>query len=153
MVKQETKRFAQLDKNGMVNIVIDEEKVKEAYNDVRKDTSSTNWILLKYCDGEVRPEDRGDDFDALKTKVEALERAFIYMRIAVGDEVSKRYKFVFVTWQRNPDAINVVERARMSNDKQLLKNVITEFSVEIQLEDPSDLSLEYIGRAVQKNGA
>lgn len=30
-----------------------------------------------------------------------------------------------MTWQKDPDAINVVERARMSNDRQLLKNVMT----------------------------
>lgn len=36
-----------------------------------------------------------------------------------------RYKFVFVTWQKDPDALNVVERARMSSDKALIKNVMT----------------------------
>lgn len=92
-----------------------------------------------------------------------------------------RYKFVFVTWQKDPDALNVVERARMSSDKSLIKAVMTvsvvpfmniitinvylfinvyacliirfqESAVELQIEDANDLTLENIGKAVVKTG-
>ncbi|OQR77623.1 coactosin protein-like [Tropilaelaps mercedesae] len=62
------------------------------------------------------------------------------------------YKFVFVTWQKDSDALNVVEHARMSSDKALIKAIMTESSVQLQIEDPDDLTLENIGKAVAKTG-
>ena len=51
------------------------------------------------------------------------ERLYGFTRIDTGDELSKRVKFVLVTWV----GVNVgaLKRAKMSIDKAVVKNVIT----------------------------
>lgn len=40
----------------------------------------------------------------------------------MGDEMSKRKKFIFVTWI-GPD-VSVIQRAKMSTDKAIIKDVL-----------------------------
>lgn len=43
-------------------------------------------------------------------------------RLEMGDEMSKRKKFIFVTWI-GPD-VSVIQRAKMSTDKAIIKDVL-----------------------------
>jgi len=51
------------------------------------------------------------------------ERLYGFVRVDTGDELSKRVKFVLVTWV----GVNVgaLKRAKMSIDKSVVKTVIT----------------------------
>jgi len=51
------------------------------------------------------------------------ERLYGFTRVDTGDELSKRVKFVLVTWV----GVNVgaLKRAKMSIDKSVVKTVIT----------------------------
>jgi len=51
------------------------------------------------------------------------ERLYGFARVDTGDELSKRVKFVLVTWV----GVNVgaLKRAKMSIDKSVVKTVIT----------------------------
>ena len=50
------------------------------------------------------------------------DRAFAFARIIMGDELSKRAKFVLITW--SGANVGGIKRAKMSTDKSLVKNVI-----------------------------
>lgn len=50
------------------------------------------------------------------------ERAFGFIRITTGDELSKRSKFALVTWAGSH--LSALKRARLSTDKSLIKQVI-----------------------------
>ena len=50
------------------------------------------------------------------------DRAFAFARIMMGDELSKRAKFVLITW--SGANVGGIKRAKMSTDKSLVKNVI-----------------------------
>jgi hypothetical protein len=56
------------------------------------------------------------------TLLEEEERVFGYLRMFTGDELSRRAKFVLLTWSGN--GVNAIKRARMSIDKGLLKEAI-----------------------------
>lgn len=50
------------------------------------------------------------------------ERAYAYLRIESGDELSKRAKFVFVAWVG--ENISGMKKAKISTDKSFVKAVI-----------------------------
>ena len=50
------------------------------------------------------------------------ERVFGYVRVTTGDEMSKRAKFVLVTWV-GPN-VSPLKRAKMSTDKADLKRIV-----------------------------
>lgn len=47
---------------------------------------------------------------------------FFLIRLQMGDELSKRKKFIFVTWI-GPE-VSVIQRAKMSTDKAIIKDVL-----------------------------
>lgn len=50
------------------------------------------------------------------------ERKFGYVRIVTGDEMSKRSKFVFITWVGQD--VSAMQKAKLSVDKSVVKNII-----------------------------
>lgn len=52
----------------------------------------------------------------------AFAIAFIVERMQSGDEMSKRTKFVFITWLGTN--VSTMKRARLSSDKALVKEII-----------------------------
>ena len=67
-----------------------------------------------------------------------------------GDEMSKRSKFVFCTWV-GPN-VSVMKKAKMSTDKALLKDIITNLSVELLVETAGEFTLEHFKAEVDKAG-
>ncbi|XP_054917858.1 coactosin-like protein isoform X1 [Dermacentor andersoni] len=106
--------------------------------------------LLTYDGGEIRATSRGEDFETLKKKLTEHDRAFIYLRIQAGDEMSKRSKFVFITWLS--ETVGVLQRARISSDKAAVKEIIKNFAVELQVGDPGELTEDHIKNTVSKAG-
>lgn len=64
----------------------------------------------------------------------------------MGDEMSKRKKFMFVTWV-GPN-VSVINRAKMSTDKAIIKDIISVSRYEIRSISFPDLSA--LGTSVQK---
>ena len=50
------------------------------------------------------------------------ERAYGYVRVETGDEMSKRAKFVFITWIGKD--VSALKKARVSTDKGVVKAVL-----------------------------
>lgn len=116
----------------------------------------------------------GEDFDEFKGHFTDEERGFGYIRLLLGDEMSKRRKFLFLTWI-GPE-VGVLKRAKMSCDKAIIKEVINvslsiiqspppkavfyslparplqSFAVELQAESQSDLDMTIFREALEKAG-
>nr|KAG5704488.1 hypothetical protein BaRGS_003799 [Batillaria attramentaria] len=68
----------------------------------------------------------------------------------MGDELSKRAKFVLITW--SGANVTGMKRAKMSTDKSLVKNVIRSFATEIMTSDADELSIDHVKDALQRAG-
>jgi len=90
----------------------------------------------------------GKEFAGFKELFGKDERGFGYIRIQTGDEMSKRAKFVLVTWIG--PSVSVMKKAKMSTDKAVIKDVIQNFSVEIQLESTAEFSHDHFKSQVDK---
>ncbi|KAF0291736.1 Coactosin-like protein [Amphibalanus amphitrite] len=130
---------------------VDADSVAAGYDDVRSDQrTDVNWMVLKYEGNQIINSCTGDSFEELQEQFKDDERAFVYLRINTGDEMSKRTKFALLIWL-GPE-VSVLKKARMSTDRALVKQIIQNFSVEIMLESRGELDLEYLRSRVEKAG-
>jgi Cofilin/tropomyosin-type actin-binding protein len=77
---------------------LDKELIREAYEDVRSNLTPTEWAIFKFESTEIICAAKGIGFDEFRANFSESERAFGYIKIEMGDEMSKRSKFLFVTW-------------------------------------------------------
>merc|ERR1712060_250532 len=130
---------------------VDKEKVLEAYNDVMSDAKADiNWAFFSYTESKIGVKAKGKEFADFKAHFTADDRGFGYIKITTGDEMSKRSKFVFCTWV-GPN-VSVMKKAKMSTDKALLKDIITNLSVELLVETAGEFTLEHFKTEVDKAG-
>jgi hypothetical protein len=102
---------------------MDRESVREAYEEVRNNLCDTEWAVFKFDSTEIICAAKGIGFQEFQEQFMDDERAFGYIRIQMGDEMSKRSKFLFLTWIGCD--VGVMQRAKMSTDKSLMKEVIS----------------------------
>ncbi|KAK3930370.1 Coactosin-like protein [Frankliniella fusca] len=129
---------------------VDEKSVREAYEDVRSDTTPTDWAVFKFEAQKIVCAATGEGFDSFRSHFTDDERAFGFIRIQMGDEMSKRQKFVFLTWV-GPQ-VSVIRRAKMTIDKGLVKDIIKNFAVELQVESQSEINVDYIREQLARAG-
>uniref|UniRef100_A0A1W7RAM9 Coactosin-like protein n=1 Tax=Hadrurus spadix TaxID=141984 RepID=A0A1W7RAM9_9SCOR len=129
---------------------VDKDALYIAYEDVRSDLSKTMWALFKYEGTRIIHDSSGEDLSDVALKLTDDDRAFIFVRVATGDEMSKRTKFVFLTWI-GPN-VSPLKRARVSTDKALVKQIVQNFAVELQLETADDITTDYLQKEVKKAG-
>jgi len=92
----------------------------------------------------------GSDYEEFKTKFHDVDRLYGFIRVNTGDEMSKRVKFALITWVG--PTVGALNRAKMSTDKMVVKNVIKNFAIEIQATEPEDLEESSILDALRKAG-
>jgi len=129
---------------------VDKAAIMEAYNDVMADNNNIEWAAFTFSDNKLGVAAKGVDFAEFKSHFGADERGFGYIKITTGDEMSKRSKFVFCTWV-GPN-VSVMKKAKMSTDKALLKDIITNLSVELLVESAGEFTLEHFKTEVDKAG-
>lgn len=129
---------------------LDKDAIREAYEDVRSNLSDHEWAVFKFDGLKIVCSAKGQGFDEFCSEFHDDERAFGYIRIQMGDEMSKRSKFLFLTWI-GPE-VGVMQRAKMSTDKSIIKDVINNFAVELQVETSVDLDLEMFKAHLNKAG-
>lgn len=129
---------------------IDKQEIADAYEEVRKDDSAITWLVLKYDDNNLILADKGDNYNDLVSQLADDDRAFAFVRVIMGDELSKRAKFVLITWIGGN--VGGLKRAKMGTDKSLVKQVIKSFATEIMTSDIDDLSIDNVKDALQRAG-
>ncbi|XP_045192144.1 coactosin-like protein [Mercenaria mercenaria] len=129
----------------------DRDAICEAYNDVRDDNSETNWCCLKYNESNsLSLHSIGVDFDELKANFGDDERVYAYLRVQTGDELSKRMKFALITWVG--PSVSAMKKAKMSTEKASVKQVFSNFAVEMLCDNLHDVKEDIIKNAVMKAG-
>jgi len=129
---------------------VDKDAIKEAYNEVMADKNGVEWAAFTFTDNKLGVTATGEDFDSFKTHFGPDDRGFGYIKIMTGDEMSKRSKFVFLTWV-GPN-VSVMKKAKMSTDKALMKEIIQNLSVELQIENANEFSMDHFKAEVDKAG-
>ncbi|KAJ3415504.1 hypothetical protein HDV05_004706 [Chytridiales sp. JEL 0842] len=123
----------------MVSIASD---VAAVYEEVRADAIDTNWLLLEYAGekiDELKLSGKGTGgFEEFKKNLKDDQAAFGFVRMIVGnDELSKRAKFLFVTWCG--PGVKVMRKAKLSVHIADVKKVLKSFSVEVSASSLDDL--------------
>lgn len=129
---------------------IDKQQILDAYEEVRDDTSSVTWLLCKYEGNNIALVSKGENYEELINQLGDDERAFAFARITMGDELSKRAKFVLITWAG--EGVATLKRAKMSTDKSLVKTVIRSFAAEIMASTRDEVALDVVKDTLQKAG-
>lgn len=129
---------------------LDKDAIREAYEDVRSDLTDTEWAVFKFDGAQILCSARGQCFEEFRQQFGDNERAFGYIRIQMGDEMSKRKKFIFLTWIGQD--VGVIQRAKMSTDKAIIKDVLNNFAVELQAGADTELDIELFRDALNRAG-
>ncbi|XP_041794931.1 coactosin-like protein [Chelmon rostratus] len=129
---------------------IDKEACREAYNQVRDDNSDTNWAAFKYEGSMIIPAGQGSDYEDFKRMCTDDSRLFGFVRITTGDAMSKRAKFTLITWIG--ENISGLQRAKISTDKAIVKEIVQNFAKEFMLSDLRELDEDYIRMELKKAG-
>merc|ERR1712150_208523 len=109
------------------------------------------WALFGYDDSNtVVHLKSGSAYDDFLAELTDEVRLYGYLRIESGDELSKRAKFVLVTWVGKD--LSGMKKAKVGTDKSSVKAVLKSFAIEILTEEKHELELEEVKTALQKAG-
>nr|CAD7435603.1 unnamed protein product [Timema monikensis] len=138
---------------------------------IMRSSGSASRAVFKFEGANLVFAAKGAEFGKFQEHFKEDDRAFGYIRIQVGvsrptappiqplellpvlnmgDEMSKRQKFLFLTWVG--PSVGVIKRAKMSTDKAMVKEIIANFAVELQLENLNELSVEYFRDQLNRAG-
>ncbi|KAI7802498.1 coactosin-like protein [Triplophysa rosa] len=129
---------------------IDKEACRDAYNLVRDDNSDICWAAFKYDGSTIVPAGHGTDYEEFKSQCTDDARLFGFVRITTGDAMSKRVKFTLITWIG--ENISGLQRAKISTDKTLVKDIVQNFAKEFMISDPRELEEDYLRNELKKAG-
>ncbi|XP_053742116.1 coactosin-like protein [Synchiropus splendidus] len=129
---------------------IDKEACRDAYNQVRDDNTDTTWAVFKYEGSTIVAAGQGTDYQDFKKLCTDDARLFGFVRITTGDAMSKRAKFTLITWIG--DKISGLQRAKISTDKALVKEIVQNFAKEFMVSDPREVDEDYIRTELKKAG-
>jgi len=129
---------------------IDKQAMEKAYLDVRDDRVDTSWAVFKYDDKAIVHVASGNDYEEFRSSFGEGERAYGYVRIETGDELSKRAKFAFITWIG--ESVPALQKAKVSTDKAAVKQTIQNFAAEILTSDPEELKYDHVKQILVKAG-
>jgi len=130
---------------------LDKDGIREAYSSVMSDNNGVEWAAFKFDEqNQLVVSGTGEEFAEFKSQFGPDDRGFGYIKIQTGDEMSKRHRFILITWVGSN--VSVMKKAKMSTDKLLVKEIIQNLSVELQMENPHELSLDHLKAEVDKAG-
>lgn len=131
---------------------VDKDIIQNAYLDVRADSSQTQWAAFFYMDDgkTIGNCETGTSYEDFLNLLSDDKRVYGYVRFESGDEMSRRARFVFITWIGS--ALSPLKKAKVSTDKAFVKNICNNFSVEILESDKGQLSQNAVLDLLNKAG-
>jgi hypothetical protein len=134
-------------------------EIKQAYEEVLSDATDINWLLITY---EAGSHDRkwtlvgkgAGGLDELKTYIDEQFLGYGYLRVVSGDEMSRRAKFVFIsylTWGY-PWGLKKELKSQLDFHRYDVKKVISQVDVSIEVESLDELDEEEIKARVSRAG-
>ncbi|XP_022342007.2 coactosin-like protein [Crassostrea virginica] len=129
---------------------MDKQAIRDAYEEVRNDSSDTNWAVLKYDGSEIVLGSTGSSFEDFASNFTDDDRIYGFLRVVAGDELSKRTKFALIVWLGKN--VSGIKRARMGTDKSSVKEVIRSYAVELMINEKSELNEDFIIEEIKKAG-
>jgi len=134
---------------------IDDPQIEETYKKVRHDGDDTDWMLLDYVDNvklHVSASGSGGVSElATHLKDDAVQYGYLrasYSKEAEGEDATKRTKFIFIAW--GGPKVSILKKGKMSVHKASVKEILKDFSVEIQTSDKDDLEIENVIKRLDK---
>ncbi|KAJ7365089.1 Coactosin-like protein [Desmophyllum pertusum] len=127
-----------------------EDDIRDAYEDVRNDGTETTWAVFNYPDEgkEIAFKESGDDYSEFLALLHDDMRAYAYVRVETGDDLSRRAKFAFITWIGR--SVRPLKKAKVSTDKAFVKQIITQFGKEILADEKDELRYERVKTVLEK---
>jgi len=126
-------------------------ELAEVYQEIRKDSSDTNWCCFGYDGNKIVLQNKGSGgLNELANSFQDDQCQYAYLRVVSGDQESRRTKFVFLSWCG--DGVGALKRAKMSVHKASVKQVVKDFSIEIHATTRDDLKEEEVMTKVKKAG-
>ncbi|PAV15378.1 ADF-like domain-containing [Pyrrhoderma noxium] len=134
---------------------LSDEKISEAYLDVRSDKSDTNWLLLDFetdrSDKLVLTATGSGGLAELKENLDDSKASFGYVRVAFSnDKESQREKFIFLKWIGK--GCKVMRKAKISVQAADVKSVLRVFSIEVTASEKDQLEEEDVVDRLRKAG-
>ena len=84
----------------------------------------------------------GESHDDLLAQLDDGHIHYIFVRIGTGDEMSKRSKFVLIYWVG--EKVKPMRKGSVSTHKSFVKEVVTDYALELTATEPSDLAHELL---------
>jgi len=124
--------------------------IVDAYNQVRKDDSGVNWLLLGYEGNKkiVLSGSGGGGISELVSQLQDDQCNFGYLRVVNSHEETSRTKFVFISWKGENSP--VMRKGNMSVHVSNVKKVIRDYAIEISATEKSELTEEEIMAKLKK---
>ena len=129
-------------------------EIREAYEDIRNDSTDTNWMLITYEEGNNKKWClAGKGSGGLEEMKESIGPNFLgygYLRVTAGDDMSKRAKFVFIKYLSK--GLKMTVKAQMNLHRGDVEKVLNQISIAMEAETLDELSEEEVQARIHKAG-
>lgn len=130
---------------------IERKKIEDARNYVRDISNETQvWALVSVMGDKLKLARKGKEYHELMQYLLDTDMAFAYVKIIMGDDVSKRDKFVLISWVGSE--VSSVKKGRMLVPRNEIDTIFDQRAKVIEASDVSELAIENVKELLVKAG-